>query len=66
LLKAAREFPAGETKTALFTVAGLKSDAATRIVFDALVGEKVLTPTKVLKNGGNYDGFRFAPDSQSA
>ena len=60
------EFPAGETKTALFTVAGLKSDAATRIVFDALVGEKVFTPTKVLKNGGNYDGFRFAPDSQSA
>jgi hypothetical protein len=66
LLNAAREFPAGETKTALFTVAGLKSDTATRIVFDALVGEKVLTPTKVSKNGGNYDGFRFAPDSQSA
>ena len=26
LLKAAQEFPAGETETALFTVAGLKSD----------------------------------------
>ena len=57
ILDAASDFPGAETKTAIFTVARLRSDAATKIVFDALVAEGRLVPCKVTKNGASYNGF---------
>jgi hypothetical protein len=57
LIAAAREYPAGETKTTILETAGLKSDATTRNVFDGLVRDLLLLPIKVLKNGTKYDGF---------
>lgn len=63
LLDAAREFPAGETKTAILETAKLKSDRTTRTVFDALVADNSLVPCKVKKNVATYDGFRLSPET---
>ena len=63
LLDAIREFPAGETKTVILETAGLKSGAATRAVFDALVNEKLLIPCNVRKGTADYHGFQLAPEA---
>ena len=66
LLDAAREFPEGETKTTILETAKLKSELATRNVFDSLVAEGKLVTHKVRKNSAAYDGFRLAPVVQCA
>ncbi len=60
ILDAAREFPMGETKSALLGVAKIKSDPAVRAVFDSLVNEQLLVPCKIRKGAAGYDGFRLS------
>ena len=61
LLDAAAEFPAGETKSVLFKVAGLRSGGNSQLVLDALVQEKLLVAHLVTKsNGLEYPGYRLA------
>lgn len=63
---AAREFPAGETKTGILTVAKVKSDAAVRAIFDAMVNEGLLVRCSVKKGAAGYEGFRLAtPEATS-
>ncbi len=65
LLDAAREFPNGETKTGILDTARLKSDHATRTVFDALVSEGILVASTVTKNAIGYPGYRVAEGGAS-
>ena len=60
LLDAMKNLPAGDTKTAIFTVAGLRSDAANRSVFDTLVEEKILVECQVKKKNVGYNAYRLA------
>jgi hypothetical protein len=66
LLDAARQFPNGETKTVIFETAKLKSDHATRNVFDALVNEQLLVLCQVRKNGTHHGGYRLSPEAFAA
>ncbi|MEN6407191.1 MAG: AAA family ATPase [Thermoguttaceae bacterium] len=60
LIDAAKQFPNGESKTGLFKTSKLKSDAATRTVFDALVSEGVLVPCKIKKNSQEQNAYQLA------
>jgi hypothetical protein len=66
LLNAASQFPEGETKTGIFTRAGVKSTHASRNVFDALVSERVFVPHEVLKSGAKHRGYRLSPEALTA
>jgi hypothetical protein len=63
LCDAASQFPKGQTKTAILETAKLKSNEATRHVFDAMVGEQSLIACQVPKNGTEYPGYRLSPDA---
>jgi hypothetical protein len=65
LLDAAHEFPNGETKTGILDTARLKSDHATRAVFDALVSDGILLAFTVTKNAIGYPGYRLAEGGAS-
>jgi len=60
LIDAAKQFPKGESKTGIFRTSKLKSDLATRTVFDALVSEGVLVRCKVKKNAQEQNAYRLA------
>ncbi|NUQ61168.1 MAG: AAA family ATPase [Pirellulales bacterium] len=60
ILNAAKEFALGETKSELLRVAKVKSDAAVRAIFDALVLEGLLVRCSVKKGAAGYEGFRLA------
>ena len=66
LLDAMKNLPAGDTKTGIFTVAGLRSDAANRAVFDTLVEEKVLVECQVKKKNVGYNAYRLAEGGGAA
>lgn len=60
LIDAAKQFPNGESKTGIFRTSKLKSDPATRTVFDALVNEGVLVKCKIKKNAQQQNAFCLA------
>jgi hypothetical protein len=57
IIKAASEFPGGETKTTIFAAGKLKWDSATRAVFESLVADGTLAACQVRKGSASYDGF---------
>ena len=65
LLDAAREFPAGETKSTILETAGKRSDPRVRSIFDALVNEGLLVSCKVKKGSASYDGFRLSTEADN-
>jgi hypothetical protein len=66
LLDALRQFPQGETKSTIFAVAKVKTDPASRFVFDALLDEGRLVPHGVKKHGVIYPGFCLAAGGPAA
>jgi hypothetical protein len=60
LLDAARNFPAGETKSAIIDTAKLRRDHAILLVFDSLVEDRLLLPCEIKKGGRSYEAFRLA------
>jgi hypothetical protein len=59
LLDAARNFPDGETKSAIIDTAKLRRDHATQLVFDSLVEDRLLLPCEIKKGGRSYEAFRL-------
>jgi hypothetical protein len=62
LISAAREFPAGTTKSDLVAQSNLRNDAAINAVLAALVSDGIFETCKVSKNGTAFDGYRLAPN----
>jgi hypothetical protein len=60
LIDAASNFPDGECKTAIIQTAGLRGDAKTLIVFDALVADKTLIECEITRNHRLYEAFKLA------
>ena len=60
ILAALSQFPQGNTKSCICTLAGLHSDTITKIILDALVDEGLVVSCKVTKNGVGYDGYKLA------
>ena len=60
LVDALREFPSGQTKTAILQTAKLKNEASTRIIFDALVNDGTFVACIIKTNGVGYPGFCLA------